>query len=72
MIKKADGTPLYPDDQVDEPEHNGRGALSNESSRFDDERKIRTSDGWDIDEEMPPLLNTITKDATLTNLARKT
>ena len=40
--------PDYPDDAIPEPQHNGRGALSNASSRFDDEKKIRTTDGWDI------------------------
>ena len=70
-MKKA-GEPLYPDDEVPLPQHNGRGALSNVSSRFDDEKKIRTTDGWDIDEELPPLRTTLTKDATRTVLARNT
>ena len=39
--------PDYPDDAIAEPVHRGRGALSNESSRFDSERRIRTTDGWD-------------------------
>src|SRR4051812_13474222 len=69
---KKDGEPLYPDDQVPEPQHNGRGALSNASSRFDDEKKIRTTDGWDIEDELPPLRTTLTRDATRTILARNT
>jgi DNA repair photolyase len=64
--------PLYPDDQVPEPQHNGRGALSNASSRYDDEKRIRTTDGWDIEDELPPLRTTLTKDATRTILARNT
>jgi DNA repair photolyase len=64
--------PLYPDDQIPEPQRNGRGALSNASSRFDDERKIRTDDGWDIEDELPPLRTILTKDATRTILARNT
>jgi DNA repair photolyase len=71
-MKKPDGTPLYPDDQIAEPEHNGRGALSNASSRYDDEKKIRTTDGWDIEDELPPLRTTLTKDATRTIIARNT
>jgi DNA repair photolyase len=67
-----DGQPLYPDDAVPEPQHNGRGALSNASSRYDDEQKIRTTDGWDIEDELPPLRTTLTKDATRTVLARNT
>jgi DNA repair photolyase len=42
------------------------------SSRYDDERKIRTTDGWDIEDELPPLRTTLTKDATRTILARNT
>ncbi len=70
-MKKA-GEPLYPDDQIPEPQRNGRGALSNASSRFDDEKKIRTTDGWDIEDELPPLRTTLTKDATRTIIARNT
>jgi DNA repair photolyase len=69
---KPPGEPLYPDDQVPEPQRNGRGALSNASSRFDDEKKIRTTDGWDIEDELPPLRTTLTRDATRTILARNT
>ncbi|MBU8872422.1 PA0069 family radical SAM protein [Reyranella sp. MMS21-HV4-11] len=64
--------PLYPDDQIAEPQHNGRGALSNATSRYDDEKRIRTTDGWDIEDELPPLRTTLTKDATRTILARNT
>jgi DNA repair photolyase len=70
-MRKA-GEPLYPDDQIPEPQHNGRGALSNASSRFDDEKKIRTTDGWDIEDELPPLRTTLTRDATRTIIARNT
>ena len=69
---KKNGEPLYPDDEVPLPQHNGRGALSNASSRFDDEKKIRTTDGWDVDDELPPLRTTLTRDATRTILARNT
>jgi len=69
---KKPGEPLYPDDEVAEPQHNGRGALSNASSRYDDEKKIRTSDGWDLEDELPPLRTTLTKDATRTIIARNT
>ena len=69
---KKDSEPLYPDDEVPLPQHNGRGALSNASSRFDDEKKIRTTDGWDVEDELPPLRTTLTRDATRTILARNT
>jgi DNA repair photolyase len=69
---KKPGEHLYPDDEVPQPQHNGRGALSNASSRYDDEKKIRTTDGWDIEDELPPLRTTLTRDATRTILARNT
>jgi DNA repair photolyase len=69
---KEPGEPLYPDDEIAQPQHNGRGALSNASSRYDDEKRIRTNDGWDIEDELPPLRTTLTKDATRTILARNT
>ena len=70
--------PDYPDDAIAEPVHHGRGALSNESSRFDSEKRIRTTDGWETeassepsdDDELPPLRTTLTRDATRTILAR--
>jgi DNA repair photolyase len=67
---KEPSQPLYPDDQIAEPQHNGRGALSNATSRYDDEKRIRTNDGWDIEDELPPLRTTLTKDATRTIIAR--
>jgi DNA repair photolyase len=69
---KKPGEHLYTDDEIEQPQHNGRGALSNASSRYDDEKKIRTTDGWDIEDELPPLRTTLTKDATRTILARNT
>jgi DNA repair photolyase len=77
---KKDGEPLYPDDAVPEPQHNGRGALSNGSSRYDSEKRIRTTDGWETeasvpeteDDELPALRTTLTRDATRTILARNT
>ena len=71
--------PLYPDDAIPEPQHNGRGALSNASSRYDSEKRIRTTDGWEQpadqpsdEDELPPLRTTLTRDATRTILARNT
>jgi DNA repair photolyase len=69
--------PDYPDDAIAEPVHRGRGALSNETSRFDTEKRIRTTDGWETDastasddEDLPPLRTTLTRDATRTIIAR--
>jgi DNA repair photolyase len=77
---KPTAPPNYPDDPIPEPSHRGRGALSNESSRYDSERRIRTTDGWEQgtpvpeadDDELPPLRTTLTRDATRTIIARNT
>ena len=48
----------------------GRGARSNDSSRYDSERRVRFDDGWG-DEELPPALKThVTRDTTRTIIAR--
>jgi len=69
--------PDYPDDPIAEPVHKGRGALSNETSRYDTEKRIRTTDGWEAevaaaaeDDELPPLRTILTRDATRTIIAR--
>ena len=69
--------PDYPDDPVAEPVHKGRGALSNETSRYDTEKRIRTTDGWEAevaavaeDDALPRLRTTLTRDATRTIIAR--
>jgi DNA repair photolyase len=50
----------------------GRGAVSNESGRFEAERRAAFDDGWDRveDDEPPPLATTLIADATRTILAR--
>ena len=50
----------------------GRGAASNDSSRFDDEKRVAFDDGWNTpeDDEPPPLATTLTADATRTIIAR--
>jgi DNA repair photolyase len=51
----------------------GRGARSNESSRYDQERRVRFDDGWSPEDEPPPPLRTeVTKDSTRTIIARNT
>ncbi|MEO7135894.1 MAG: PA0069 family radical SAM protein [Vicinamibacterales bacterium] len=69
--------PDYPDDAIAEPVHKGRGALSNDTSRYDSEKRIRTTDGWEADvaaaaedDELPPLRTILTRDATRTIIAR--
>jgi DNA repair photolyase len=49
----------------------GRGAASNESSRFESERRVAFDDGWDSgDEEPHPLDTTLSIDSTRTIIAR--
>ena len=48
---------------VQELARKGRGALSNASGRFEAEKREREPDGWDIEEDLPPLRTSITREA---------
>jgi DNA repair photolyase len=49
----------------------GRGAASNDSGRFEAERRVSFDDGWGIADEAPlPLTTSLTVDATRTIIAR--
>jgi DNA repair photolyase len=49
----------------------GRGAASNDSGRFEGERRVAFDDGWgSADEEPAPLTTTLTVDSTRTIIAR--
>jgi DNA repair photolyase len=51
----------------------GRGARSNDSSRYDSQRRVEFDDGWNRDDEIPPPIKTeITRDSTRTIIARNT
>jgi DNA repair photolyase len=51
----------------------GRGARSNDSSRYDSERRVGFDDGWDQDDEAPPPIRTeVMRDATRTIITRNT
>ena len=51
----------------------GRGARSNESSRYDSERRVGFDDGWDMEDEAPPPIRTeVIRDTTRTIIARNT
>jgi len=51
--------------------HKGRGAASNDSGRFEAERRVAFDDGWgSADEEPVPLTTTLTVDSTRTIIAR--
>jgi DNA repair photolyase len=51
----------------------GRGARSNDSSRYDSVRRIGFDDGWGLDDEPPPPIRTeVLRDATRTIIARNT
>ena len=52
---------------------NGRGARSNASSRYDEERRVRFDDGWTPEDETPaPVRTEVTRDSTRTIIARNT
>src|SRR5213082_1719581 len=49
----------------------GRGAASNDSGRFEAERRVAFDDGWSTADELPvPLTTTLTVDPTRTIIAR--
>ncbi len=52
----------------------GRGAVSNQTGRFEGYNAVAIDDGWDLppDEDLPPLRTTVTADATRTIIARNT
>ena len=52
----------------------GRGAVSNQTGRFEGYNAVALDDGWDLppDEDLPPLRTTVTADATRTIIARNT
>ena len=48
----------------------GRGALSNAVSRFDSEKRALFDDGWEREDELPPLKTQVTVDATRSIITR--
>ena len=42
----------------------GRGALGNAAGRFEAHSRLAVDDGWDIDDDMPPLRTTVTDEVT--------
>ena len=51
----------------------GRGARSNDSSRYDSERRVGFDDGWRCDDDEPlPIRTEVLRDATRTIIARNT
>ena len=52
----------------------GRGAVSNQTGRFEGYNAVALDDGWGLppDEDLPPLRTTVTADATRTIIARNT
>ena len=48
----------------------GRGALSNASSRFDQEKRVLIDDGWQSEDELPPLKTEVMRDSSRTIITR--
>ena len=42
----------------------GRGAVSNATGRFEAHDRLAVDDGWDIDDDLPPLRTTVTDEST--------
>ena len=62
------------DTQIPDIPRKGRGAVSNQTGRFEAYQAMAIDDGWDLteDEDIPPLRTTVTADATRTIIARNT
>ena len=62
------------DTQIPDIPRKGRGAVSNQTGRFEGYDAIAIDDGWDrtADEDIPPLRTTVTADASKTIIARNT
>ncbi|MEZ5676231.1 DNA repair photolyase [Thalassovita litoralis] len=41
--------------QIDAERRKARGALTNRTGRFEGQARVRVSDGWEIEEDLPPL-----------------
>lgn len=50
----------------------GRGALTNDSGRFEPTSRVQIDDGWDIDNQLPPLRTEVTTETARTILTRNT
>ncbi len=50
----------------------GRGAASNRSGRFEAQSRVAVDDGWDRDEDLPPLRTEVTPDASRCVIVRNT
>ncbi len=59
-------------DIVDSQRRRGRGAAVNPAGRFERLRTEPVDDGWEIEEELPPVRTQVTIDATRSVLARIT
>tara|TARA_R110000868_G_scaffold1844_4_gene14554 strand:- start:3469 stop:4554 length:1086 start_codon:yes stop_codon:yes gene_type:complete len=62
------------DTRIPDIPRKGRGAVSNETGRFEGYAAMAIDDGWDLpsDPDLPPLRTTVTADATKTIIARNT
>ena len=62
------------DTQIPNIAGKGRGAVSNQTGRFEGYEAMAIDDGWNspLDEDLPPLRTTVTPDATRTIIARNT
>ena len=58
------------DHELDDRPRKGRGAVSGRDGRYERYAHVAVDDGWSIDEEMPPLATTVTRDTTRRIIAR--
>jgi DNA repair photolyase len=60
------------DQPVPDLPRKGRGSISNQSGRFEVHERHAVDDGWDRDDEIPPLATELIVDSTRTIIARNT
>lgn len=54
---------MQPEDHIDAALRPGRAAASNRTNRYDPYERVRTSDGWDISDDLPPLRTQVTEES---------
>ncbi len=58
--------------QIDRKFPRGRAALSNDDGRFERFRRVAVDDGWDRDEELPPIRTEVSEERPRTVITRNT
>ncbi|MBM7069701.1 PA0069 family radical SAM protein [Actibacterium sp. 188UL27-1] len=58
--------------QVDPQRRKGRGAITNHTNRFERKSRVAVHDGWDLDEDLPPLRTEVSIERPRSMISRNT